>query len=203
MEQRTNEWYASRLGKLTASRMNDARDFLAKGGEGQKRKNYRFQLIAERLTGEPTPFFENSAMRFGTECEPMARTAYEAETGSMVLEVGFIGHPRIEWAGASPDGFVGDDGCIEIKCPETITHIQNMLHGGVPEQYHNQILWQLACTGRKWCDFISFDPRMPEDLQLYIKRFEPTKEQIQEIEAKAVEFLNSVSDLYDQVTGQK
>lgn len=199
MEQRTENWFSARLGKLTASNMARALDLTAKGAEGAKRKTYRLELIAERITGQPTPFFENAAMRHGTECEPLARSAYEAETGVMVQEVGFIPHQTIEWSGASPDGLVKGDGLIEIKCPTTSTHIQYRIDGVVPDDYKPQMLWQLACTGRKWCDFVSFDPRLPEELQLFVVRFEPTAEVIEQIELKAIEFLESVEELYNKL----
>lgn len=194
MIQRSTEWLDARLGHLTASRMNDAFDLLAKGGEGQKRKNYRLELIAERLTGQRADFFESYAMRFGTEQEPSARSAYEAETGDLVQEVGFIKHPWIDWAGASPDGLV-DDGLIEIKCPTSTTHITYLLEDKVPDQYKNQMMWQMLCTGREWCDFVSFDPRMPEGLQLMIKRFHPTVDELKDCEIKAMTFLNTVQEM--------
>ena len=196
--QRTETWHAQRLGHLTASRLNDAFDLTAKGLEGAKRQQYRLELVAERLTGIPTEFFENSAMRWGTTNEPFARSAYEAEKGVMVQEVGFIKHPTLEWAGASPDGLV-DEGLLEIKCPTTTTHIKHLLGGVVPEQYKNQMLWQMLCTGRKWCDFVSFDPRMPEELQLFIKRYEPLPEELKECQEKAIVFLESVQSIVSQI----
>ncbi len=196
--QRTEIWIYQRLGHLTASRLNDAFDLTAKGLEGAKRQQYRLELVAERLTGLPTEFFENNAMRHGTLTEPYARSAYEAEKGVMVQEVGFIKHPTLEWAGASPDGFV-DDGLLEIKCPTTTTHIKHLLAGVVPEQYKNQMLWQMLCTGRKWCDFVSFDSRMPEELQLFIKRYTPNDEELQAVQQSAIEFLASVDSFIYQL----
>jgi len=196
--QRTDEWRQSRVAHLTASRLNDALDLTAKGLEGAKSQQYRLELVAERLTGIPTDFFENAAMRWGTETEPYARSAYEAERGVMVQEVGFIKHPTLEWAGASPDGLV-KDGLLEIKCPTTTTHIKHLIGGAVPDQYKNQMLWQMLCTGRKWCDFVSFDPRMPEELQLFIKRYEPTPEELQECQEKAIVFLKSVDEIVEQL----
>jgi putative phage-type endonuclease len=198
MQQRTEEWYAAKIGKLSASRIADAFDVLAKGGESQKRINYRLELVAERMTGVANKFFENSEMRWGTECEPLARAAYEAITGRMVTEVGFIDHPAIAWAGASPDGLV-EDGLIEIKCPTTQTHIKYLLEGKVPDQYKPQMLWQMCCTGRTWCDFVSYDPRMPEDLQILIVRYEPTADELAEVTRKAVEFMATVNDMVDQL----
>lgn len=195
MEQRTKEWYAARLGKLTASRLSDALDITKKGEEGAKRQNYRLELLAERFTGLPVEFFETAAMRWGTDCEPLARAAYEAETGNLVTEVGFIDHPSLEWAGASPDGLVGDDGLLEIKCPTTQSHIKYLLGGVAPDQYKNQMAWQIICTGRKWCDFVSYDPRMTEGLQLLIVRYEPSAEELLDISIKATAFLETVAQM--------
>jgi putative phage-type endonuclease len=192
--QRSEEWYSARLGKLTASRLGDALDQLKNGNDGAKRQQYRLDLIAERLTGLRNEFFENNAMRWGTETEPYARSAYEAVTGVLVQEVGFIDHPTIEWAGASPDGLV-NDGLLEIKCPTTTKHIQYLLANEVPEQYKPQMCWQMLCTGRAWCDFVSYDPRLPEELQIFIKRFEPTTEELQTIQQKAIDFLKTVDEV--------
>ena len=197
-QQRTPEWFSNRLGHLTASRIKDALDLTAKGLEGAKRKQYRLELVSERLTGLPTDFFETAAMRFGTENEPFARSAYEAHKGAFVEEVGFIKHPTIEWSGASPDGLI-HDGLIEIKCPNTTTHVNWLIDGCVPEQHKPQMLWQMACTGRGWCDFVSYDPRLPEELQLFVSRFEPKESEIKEIEEKAVEFLATVDAYISQL----
>ena len=196
--QRNDDWYSARLGKLTASRLSDALDLLKNGNEGAKRQQYRLELVAERLTGLKTDFFENSAMKWGTDTEPYARSAYESEKGVMVQEVGFIDHPTIEWAGASPDGFVSD-GLLEIKCPTTTKHIQYLLAGEVPEQYKPQMCWQMLCTGRAWCDFVSYDPRMPEELQLFVKRYQPSNEELQTIQQKAIEFLATVDAVVAQL----
>lgn len=196
-QQRTPEWFANRLGHLTASRIKDAIDTLKNGGESEKRKTYRLELVAERLTGLPTEFYETAAMRFGTENEPFARSAYEAHRGAFVVETGFVKHPSLEWAGASPDGLIHHDGLLEIKCPNTTTHVRWLLDGVVPDQHKPQMLWQMACTDRSWCDFVSYDPRMPEELQLFVVRFEPEESAIKEIEEKAQDFLLTV-DSYIQ-----
>jgi putative phage-type endonuclease len=197
-EQRTDDWFNARLGCLTASRLCDALDITAKGLEGAKRKQYRLELVAERLTGLKTEFFENSAMRWGTEKEPDARREYEFKTGNIVEEVGFIKHSSIEWAGASPDGFV-DDGILEIKCPTTTMHLQYLLDGVVPEKYKPQMAWQMICTGRTWGDFVSYDPRLPQELNLLIKRYEPTTNELNIIESKGNEFLDSVQMLINKL----
>ena len=174
MEQRTDEWFNARLGKVTASRVTDvvAR---TKTGYAASRENYMAQLIVERMTQQAEKSFTNSAMQWGTDTEPLARAAYEAERQVMVDEEGFVEHPQIANAGASPDGLVGKDGLVEIKCPNTATHIETLLTGVVPKKYLDQMMWQMICTGREWCDFVSYDPRMPEHLQLFIKRipFDP------------------------------
>ena len=169
MEQRTDEWFNARLGKVTASRVTDvvAR---TKTGYAASRENYMAQLIVERMTGQAEKSFTNAAMHWGTDTEPLARAAYEAERQVMVDEEGFVEHPEIANAGASPDGLVGSDGLVEIKCPNTATHIDTLLNQTVAKKYLDQMMWQMICTGREWCDFVSYDPRMPEHLQLFIKR---------------------------------
>lgn len=198
MNQRTDEWYSARLGHLTASRIKDAIDTLKNGGDSEKRKNYRLELVAERLTGRPTEFFTNKFMQWGIDNESAARGAYEAHIGAFVDETGFVKHPSIEWAGASPDGLI-NDGLIEIKCPATTTHIKWMIDGEVPGEHIPQMLWQMSCTGAEWCDFVSYDPRMPEDLQIFIKRFEPTQQQIEKINQQAICFLDSVNELMEKI----
>ena len=192
MDQRTPEWFAARLGKVTASRVADVMA-RTKTGESASRKNYLAELVVERLTGRPTEGFTNAAMQWGTDTEPQARAAYEMETGQAVTEVGFVDHPDL-FAGASPDGLVGDDGLIEIKCPNTATHIDTVLSGEIPAKYVTQMQWQMACTGRQWCDFVSFDPRLPGKLQLFVKRCPRDNEAIEKMEAEVATFLKEVSD---------
>jgi putative phage-type endonuclease len=174
MEQRTDEWFTARLGKVTASRVADV-VAKTKNGYSASRENYMADLIVERLTGQKASSFSNAAMDWGTEQEPNARAAYSARTGELVEEVGFIDHPTILMSGASPDGLVGD-GLVEFKCPNTATHLEYLLTGKVPEKYIFQLLWQMACTGRQWADFCSYDPRLPKHLQLFIVRV-PNAEQ--------------------------
>lgn len=198
IEQGTPEWFAQRLGKVTASRVAD---IIAKtqSGAAASRKNYLSQLVAERLTGQAADSFKSGAMQHGTEMEPMARMAYETETGLMVTEVAMIQHPKIEMAGASPDGLVGDDGLVEIKCPNTSTHIATLMADKAPSGYMAQMQWQMACTGRAWVDFVSFDPRMPEDMQLFIKRVPRDENLIAEYEAEVVKFLDEVQETVDKL----
>jgi putative phage-type endonuclease len=190
MDQGTTEWFAARCGKVTASRVADV-IAKTKTGYSTSRDNYMAQLVCERLTGKPAESFSNSAMQWGTDTEPFARAAYEAKVEILVTEVGFITHPWIEMSGASPDG-LADDGLVEIKCPNTATHIATLLDQKVPEKYITQMMWQMACTERPWCDFVSFDPRMPEKHQLFIKRVMADKEIIQHLENMVSQFLREV-----------
>lgn len=183
------EWFAVRLGKVTASRVADVIAKTAKGW-GAGRANYMAELVAERLTQTSGEKFSSSAMQWGTEKEPDARAAYVFMKDVDVEEIGFVPHPTIAMTGASPDGLVGTDGLIEIKCPNTATHLDTLLSGTVPAKYVTQMLWQMACTGRKWCDFVSFDPRMPEGrMRLFVQRVERDDEVIAGLERDVTEFL--------------
>lgn len=191
MEQRSTEWFTARLGKVTASRVADV-IAKTKTGYSTSRENYMAQLVCERMTGTQGESFSSVVMQWGTDQEPLARAAYEAAKDVLVDEVGFITHPTIINAGASPDGLVGDDGLIEIKCPNTATHIDTLLSDKVPSKYNTQMQWQMACTSRKWCDFVSFDPRMPEGLQLFIQRVDFDAEYVKMLEAEITEFLGEL-----------
>ena len=191
MEQGTNEWKLARCGLVTASRVADI-VAKTKSGYSTSRANYMAELICERLTGVPTEGFVSGPMQHGIETEPMARAAYEGATGSLVVELGFAPHNAIPMAGASPDGLIGDDGLVEIKCPITATHIETLLGQSVPGRYNTQMQWQMACTGRKWCDFVSFDPRMPEGMQIFIKRVDRDNVAIAELEREVVNFINEL-----------
>lgn len=169
MDQRTDEWFSARLGKVTASRVADV-VAKTKSGWGASRANYMAELVAERLTGQKGQSFMTGAIQWGVDNEAGARGAYETERGVLVSEVGFIIHPSIPNSGASPDGLVEDDGLVEIKCPNTNTHLDFLLGGEISDRYILQMQWQMACTGRKWCDFVSYDPRMPKNMQLKIVR---------------------------------
>ena len=188
MEQQSAEWFAARIGRVTASRVADV-IAKPKSGYSASRANYLAELVAERLSGTRAEGFTNSAMQWGTDQEPEARLAYEFRTDEEVEEVGFFQHPVIAMSGASPDGLVSDDGLIEIKCPNTATHIETLLTGIIPGKYETQMLWQMACTGRDWCDFASFDPRLPEAMRLYVKRFYRDNERIAELEDEVRTFL--------------
>ena len=185
------EWFAARCGCVTASRVADV-VAKTKSGYSTSRANYAAQLIAERLTGEVAESFTNAAMQWGTATEPEARLNYEFMVNASVIEVGFVEHPSIADAGASPDGMVGDDGLVEIKCPNTATHIDTLLGGSVPAKYETQMQWQMACTGRQWCDFVSFDPRLPEAMRLFIQRVNRDDARIKELESEVVGFLTEI-----------
>ena len=193
MEQRTEEWFKAKLGKVTASKVADV---LAKTktGVSASRGNYLSDLVVERLTGQQAEFYQNDAMAWGTETEPQARMAYEAFKGILVDEEGFIDHPSISNFGCSPDGLVGSDGLIEIKCPNSKTHIDTLLSGKAPSKYIPQMMTQMACTGRAWCDFVSFDPRLPEDLQLFVVRVDRDDEYIANLEKEVTAFLAEVDE---------
>lgn len=191
MEQRSPEWFATRCGRVTASRIADV---MAKtrSGYSKQRDNYEAQLIAERLTGTVAESFTNAAMQWGTDREPEARAAYEFLLGVDVVEIAFVEHPTIADSGASPDGLVGDDGLVEIKCPNTATHIATLLGDSIDGKYVKQMQWQMACTGRQWCDFVSFDPRLPESMSFYRERVMRDDKLIKEIEQEVSGFLAGV-----------
>ena len=202
MEQGTTEWFMARCGKVTASRVAD---IIAKtrSGYSASRDNYMAQLVCERMTGMPAESFTNSAMQWGTEQEPFARAAYESAKDILVEQVGFIDHPRINQAGASPDGLVGLFGLVEIKCPNTATHIQTLLDQKVPEKYITQMQWQMVCTQRQWCDFVSFDPRMADGLQLFVKRIEFDAQYVEELEKEVIFFLQELENKIEQLNKLK
>lgn len=191
--QGTPEWHSARLGKVTASKIAD---LMAKtrNGWGASRATYMAQLITERLTGNPTDSFVNAAMAWGTEQEPNARAAYSFLRDVDVEQVGFADHASIDMAGASPDGLVSDDGLVEIKCPNTSTHLDTLLGGATPDKYIKQMQWQMACTGRAWCDWVSYDPRLPGHLQIVVRRIERDDKLIDEIEEAVAEFLAEMDD---------
>ena len=193
MEQRTEEWHAIRLGRVTASRVADV-IAKTKTGYGASRANYMAELICERLTGTKGESFVSSAMMWGTETEPQARAAYEAKLGDLVTEVGFVPHASLGGSGASPDGLVDVDGLVEIKCPQTATHMDTLLTETVPAKYVTQMQWQMACTGRKWCDFVSYDPRLPERMQLFVKRVPRDDVFIEQLEREIISFIKEMDE---------
>lgn len=186
------EWRNIRLGKVTASRIPDL-TAKTKTGWGASRANYMAELIVERLTGVPADGFTSAAMQWGTEKEPEARAAYEFHSLCEVDQIGFVHHPEISDSGASPDGLIGLDGLVEIKCPNSATHIETLLGKSVPGKYISQIQWQLRCTDRQWCDFVSFDPRMPESMRLFVQRVGRDDKAIASIEKDVREFLDEMA----------
>jgi putative phage-type endonuclease len=199
IEQGSEEWKQQRLGKVTASRIADVTAKI-KSGWGASRNNYMAELLVERLTGVAPDAFINDAMRWGTEQEPLARAAYEFMRDCTVDPVGFVDHPQIPMTGASPDGLIGGGGLVEIKCPQTATHIETLQGASVPAKYIGQIQWQLACTGRAWCDWVSFDPRMPAAMQLFVQRVERDDKFISELEKTVTEFLAELDAKIESLT---
>ena len=192
-EQGSPEWFAARSGKVTASRVADVLSKV-KTGESASRKNLRTELVIERLTGAKTEGFSNAAMEWGVETEPMARAAYEVATGNLVDQIAFIDHPIIENFGCSPDGLVGDNGLVEIKCPNSATHLEYLEADKPPNKYITQMQAQMACTNREWCDFVSFDPRLPDGLQLLIVRVNRDDKFIAIMEDEVMSFLTEVDN---------
>ncbi len=192
-EQRSPEWFAARLGVATGSRFGDIMA-TTRSGYSASRKNYAAELVTERLTGQSTETFTTAAMQWGTDNEPVARLQYELATGYTVEETGFWLHNDMA-AGVSPDGIVDEDGLLEIKCPNTATHIETLQREKVPRQYEAQVQGQMWITGRKWCDFVSFDPRLPENAQMVIVRVERDPLYIANLETEPYEFLKEVDEL--------
>jgi len=191
--QGSDAWFAQRCGKATASRIADI-VAKTKSGYSTSRANYMAQLVVERMTNQVAESYTNAAMEWGVQNEGFARANYESKMNLLVTETGAIDHPTIPMSAASPDGLIGDDGCLEIKCPHTSTHIATLLGEEPVKKYYDQMQWQMACTGRKWCDFVSFDPRMPSHLQLFVKRIERNDSYIAELESEVVQFLSEVDD---------
>jgi len=193
------EWKAARAGRVTASRMSDVLAKI-KTGEAAARRDYRAQIVAEILTGQPQEDgYINAEMQWGIDQEPQGRSAYEIATETLVDLVGLVLHPGIERSAASPDGLVGTDGVLEIKCPKTATHLQYLLDGAVPSKYEPQMMWQLACTGRAWADFVSYDPRLPVNMRLFRARLQRDEARIKALEAEVIAFLFDVDKMLETV----
>lgn len=193
IEQGSAEWKALRIGKATASRIADV-VAKTKTGWGASRANYAAELIAERLTGNAAESYSNAAMQWGIEKEPEALAAYEFLTNAEIERVAFVDHPTIGMSGASPDGLVGAIGLIEVKCPNTATHLDTLLGDTVPAKYITQMQWQMACTGRQWCDFASFDPRLPEEMRLFVRRVPRDATLIASLEKDVAAFLAELDE---------
>lgn len=191
MIQGSPEWFSARLGKATASRISDV-VAKTKSGFGASRSNYMMELLCERLTGTQMEKFTNAAMAWGTEKEPEARDAYAWRADVEVIQIGFVNHQTIPMSGASPDGLIDNDGLLELKCPNTATHVETLLNGTIPAKYITQMQWQMACTDRSWCDFVSYDPRMPDHMRLFVKRITRDDKLIAELETLVSEFLSEL-----------
>jgi len=194
IEQRTTKWFEARLGKVTASRVADvvAR---TRTGWSASRAGYLNQLLAERLTGLVGPSPVTAVMQWGIDHEDEARLAYQFRRDTDVAIGGFVPHPEIERSGASPDGLIGADGLVEFKCPATTTHLSTLLDRAVPDRHQLQVLWQLACTGRDWCDYVSYDPRLPESARLFIARVERDDQRIVDLEGMVSDFLDELDQV--------
>jgi putative phage-type endonuclease len=198
IEQRSDAWFAARCGSLGASQIADAIAVLKDGKTpAATSANLAAKLVIERLTGTQEDGFKSAAMIWGIENEENAKRAYEAHTGEFVSDVGLYTHPTIKGTHASPDGLVGVDGLVEIKCPNSATHIETLKTGKVALRYIYQMQWQMACAGRAWCDHVSYDLRMPEHLQLFVQRHQRDDKLIAELEAKVGTFLQRVQEDLD------
>lgn len=194
LEQGTPEWLAMRVGIVTGSRVADVMAKLSrKNAEAASRQAYKAELVCEMLTGLSAEHYVSPAMQWGIDTEIFARNAYEVEVGSFE-QVGFALHPKIKRFGASPDGLVGSDGLVEFKCPTTGTHIDYIVRGEVPAEYQWQMLAEMACAERQWCDFVSFDPRLPKKFQLFVRRFERDNVRIAQMEEEVTKFLAEVDE---------
>lgn len=191
VNQGSPEWFAQRCGKVTASRIADVMA-RTKTGYGAGRANYMAQIVAERLTGTVAPSFSNAAMQWGTDIEPQARAMYAFTHDLEIAECGFVDHPSLPMTGASPDGLIGTDGLVEIKCPNTATHIETLRGASIDRKYLLQMHWQMICTERAWCDFLSFDPRLPAEMQMHVRRVERDTALADEIASEVSVFLLEV-----------
>jgi putative phage-type endonuclease len=199
-DQRTRAWFEAKLGKVGASRIADVINFKRDGSPSKAREDYMIELVAERLTGQITEHYVTRDMQWGIDMESEARSAYEVAQGVLVTTCGFIEHPTIAGAGASPDGLVGDDGLVEFKCPKTETHIRTLLRGEADPQYLPQMQWQMACTGRIWCHFVSYDPRLPEPHQFATAVVHRDGVYICALEKHVIAFLREVDEMVQKIT---
>lgn len=201
-QQGNGEWFNQRIGKLTASRMKDAMSFTKKGTDASERIKLKMEIVTERMTDIIVPKYINAAMQWGIDHEPLAKEKFESETGILIQDVGFVPHPTIDNFGASPDGLTSDGYLIETKCPSSTTHLKYLLDkDNVPEEYKPQMCVQALCTGRRKIWFVSYDPRFPPKQQMFVKLYEPTDKELNEVEAAAIKFLAEVDELFDNVIG--
>jgi putative phage-type endonuclease len=197
LEQGSQEWLAFKVGKVGASQIANITAKLRDGRYGASRATYLGELIAEQLTGVAAESYKSTAMQWGNDCEPLARSAYQFHKMVAIERVGCVLHPLIDGTLCSPDGLIGRDGMVEFKCPNTSTHVDFVLGAAIPDRYIQQMQWQMACTGRVWCDYVSFDPRLPEDLRMWVERIERDNKRIGQLEAEVRGFLQ---DLEHQIT---
>lgn len=195
MQQGSPEWLYERCGQVTASRVVDVVAKLKNGKESAARQSYKMELLSETITGRAAEHFVSMAMDYGYENEPLARSAYEITKSLEVERIGYVRHPRIPRTGASPDGLVGDDGLVEIKVPNTTTHLGYLIGEVVPKDYIPQMMWQMSCTERQWCDFVSYDPRLPEEFGLFIVRLDRDESLIAEMEREVEKFLAELGEM--------
>lgn len=188
------EWHAARCGRVTASRVADIMRKIKSGGVSASRNTYMGELVAERLSGMVSDGFKSKAMEWGSETEDQGRDFYSFMKNVDPVKVGLVIHPTIEMAAASPDSLIGDDGLLELKCPNSATHIASLKGAPINPDYMTQMQWQMACTGRQWCDHVSFDPRMPADMQLLVRRVPRDGVRIVELEREVVRFLSEVDE---------
>jgi putative phage-type endonuclease len=201
-DQGTAQWLDVKRGKISASRIAEVMDYLKKGGEGASRRNYRTEILAERLSGRSEDHYVSPEMEWGTEFEPQARAAYEIANDVMVDQVGFVLHPEFDFAGSSPDGLVGTDGYVEFKCPKTTTHLKWMQAGIVPEEHQEQCLFNMRCEERGWADFVSFDPRLPEGLRIFVARMDRDDKRIAAIDDEVSRFHEEVEAVRMQLSAK-
>ena len=199
-KQGTAAWFSERTGCLTASNMRAAMSRLKNGNDSAERAALRVQVLAERLTGDVVDHYVTPAMQHGKDTEPAARAAYSAKAGEMIEECGFIRHPSIEYFGASPDGKISQNLGLEIKCPTTAKYLTWRLAGVVPDEHKPQMIAQCVCAGFDAVEFVAFDPRLPQHLQLFVVRYTPTQAERDAVESAAREFLQEVDAMFEQLT---
>lgn len=195
--QGSDEWQQIRCGKITASKITDIMAKLKSGKPSAGRAKYLGQLVAERLTGNKSESFSNDAMQWGVETESQAIAAYEFLNDVEITRYSFVDHPKIMLSGMSPDAEVCDKGGLEIKCPNTATHIDYLTSNKIPKNYIDQMQWQMACKDWEWCDFMSFDPRMPEHLNKLIIRVVRDDAYIEEMEMEVIKFNQEIETKLD------
>lgn len=192
-------WHQARLGALTGSRIYEACAKTKRGEYYASRENLLYEKLIERLTGQPAQHFVSDAMSWGNMYEGEARAVYETQKGTLVTECAYFPHPSIAHSGASPDGLVGEDGVIEIKCPTTKTHLDTILSGVIPEMHTYQMACEIESSGRKWCDFISYDPRLPGNLSFFCVRYTPEPAFLETLRAEVIKFLAELDELEARV----